>query len=166
MKYKIICNGYYKVYENSDIVRNKTGHGTYIGRKLKQIPNNRNYCFVHLFWEDRYGQRKYKRIAVHKLIARCFIGRRPKGKEINHKDGNKQHNHSKNLEYVTHKENLIHASKNGMLKYKKISDDDVKKIRRLYKTGNYTQARLGRKFKVHYSTIHLIVKRKNRKCVA
>lgn len=46
---------------------------------------------------------------VHRLVAEAFIGKSEKKKEINHKDGNKHNNRADNLEWVTQRENLIHA---------------------------------------------------------
>lgn len=45
---------------------------------------------------------------VHGLVAQCFLGKKPKRKEVNHKDRNKNNNHFSNLEYVTRKENNDH----------------------------------------------------------
>lgn len=50
----------------------------------------------------------------HKVIAECFIGKRPKGYTINHKDGNKLNNNVSNLEYITREENFKHALDNGL----------------------------------------------------
>ncbi len=66
---------------------------------------------------DRYG---YKRIslringetkgyAVHRLVAKAFLGNISDGKEVNHKNGNKADNYVDNLEYVTHAENIRHS---------------------------------------------------------
>lgn len=46
---------------------------------------------------------------VHQLVALAFIGPRPEGKEVNHKDGNKKNNTPPNLEYVTRSENVLHS---------------------------------------------------------
>lgn len=49
----------------------------------------------------------------HRVICECFLGKRPDGYTVNHKDGNKLNNHISNLEYITRKENYIHALNNG-----------------------------------------------------
>jgi hypothetical protein len=52
---------------------------------------------------------------VHQLVAEAFIGPRPKGRELNHKDGDMTNNIVANLEYVTHRENIQHARRLGLI---------------------------------------------------
>ena len=42
-----------------------------------------------------------------------FIGTRPEGMVVNHKNGVKTDNRLENLEYITSRENTIHAFKMG-----------------------------------------------------
>lgn len=51
----------------------------------------------------------YKR--THCLVAEHFLGPRPSGFEVNHKDRDKTNNHWSNLEYVTPRENINHREK-------------------------------------------------------
>lgn len=43
---------------------------------------------------------------IHSLVAKAFLGDRPDGYEIDHVSGDKSDNTMRNLEYVTHKENM------------------------------------------------------------
>jgi len=45
---------------------------------------------------------------VHRVVAQTFIGKIPKGKEINHLDGDKHNNNINNLEIVTRQQNITH----------------------------------------------------------
>ncbi len=57
-----------------------------------------------------------KTYTVHSLVAMSYIGHRPKGLVINHKDANKKNNRPENLEYITQAENIKHAQNLGLMK--------------------------------------------------
>lgn len=100
--------GYEGIYAVSSLGRVKrtiAGKGTYDGRILAQ-QDTRGYRIVSLTW-----QAKAYHARVHKLVALAFIGPIPDKCEINHKDGVKHNNRADNLEYVTHQENVLHASR-------------------------------------------------------
>jgi hypothetical protein len=61
----------------------------------------------------RYG--KEKTVMVHRLVAIYHCANINNRNEVNHIDGNKQNNRSDNLEWVTHKENYIHAVNMGLI---------------------------------------------------
>jgi hypothetical protein len=126
-------------------------------------------------WDDKNGY-KYIMVTkedgsnttakVHRLVARVFHGKCPKGKEVNHKNLIKYDNHYKNLEYLTSKGNKDHAVRNGV-KYgasvtpiysnRILSSKQVRKIRKLYATGKYTQKQIAKMFNVGKDAIHDIV---------
>lgn len=54
--------------------------------------------------------------SIHILVAEAFIGPRPEGLQINHKDGVKENSELSNLEYVTAAENMQHAFRLGLIK--------------------------------------------------
>lgn len=54
-------------------------------------------------------------LAIHRLVARAFIGPCPIGHEIDHIDLDKNNPHLFNLEYVTHVENMRRAVANGVM---------------------------------------------------
>lgn len=54
--------------------------------------------------------RKY----VHAIVAAAFIGERPTGLDVNHKNGIKTDNRDCNLEYCTRSENIKHAVDTGL----------------------------------------------------
>lgn len=56
-----------------------------------------------------YKDHTAKTFNVHQLVCDAFIGKKPAGMTINHKDGNKQNNWLSNLEIVSYSENLRHA---------------------------------------------------------
>jgi hypothetical protein len=54
-----------------------------------------------------------KNAYVHHLVAAAFLGPKPDGAEVNHKDCDKTNNALSNLEYVSRGENIAHALANG-----------------------------------------------------
>lgn len=74
----------------------------------------------------------------HQLVAITFLGPQPSPYHIvNHKNGVKNDNRVENLEWVTHEENMNHASYHNLTAHTsgikntaaKLSNDDVKEIR-------------------------------------
>lgn len=81
------------------------------GMLLSPGPNswNRHYLTVNL---SKCG--KIKPHMVHRLVADAFIPNPDNKPEVNHIDGNKKNNEVSNLEWVTHQENMKHASESGL----------------------------------------------------
>lgn len=97
-------------------------------KKMKQRhPFGTDYLTVSFERSSRY---------VHDLIAATFIGPRPAGMNVNHKDGIKGNNRPSNLEYVTKSENMKHAFRIGLQSnvgvlhsQAKLTDESVREIR-------------------------------------
>lgn len=102
MKFKSFYN--YDVYEDGRI------YSHYRNRFLSIKPDNFGYL-VGVFYIDG----KAKKIKVHRLVAKLFLGEPPEGKPlINHIDGNKQNNSVENLEWCSYTENNVHARNMGL----------------------------------------------------
>ena len=114
------------------------------------------------------------RVYVHRKVAETYIPN-PKNKPcVNHLDGNKENNDVSNLEWVTHKENLQHASKMGLLDYqrtrktknnvsaRKITMTQANEIRSKYVPGSRAHGvrALGREYGVTTTAIRDILKGK------
>lgn len=78
-------------------------------RKCGHQPNG--YCFINL---SKKGY-KIKYFYIHRLVAQHFIDSFNE-LEVNHIDGNKGNNSASNLEFITHKENIKHATELGLRK--------------------------------------------------
>ena len=100
---------------------------------------------------------------IHRLIAEVFIDNPLNLCEVNHIDGNKQNNNVSNLEWCTHHENVIHAHKTGLVKYRKgeninsskLTDNEVIEIRMLSKKmSGYA---IAKKYNVDKKTVYEIL---------
>lgn len=117
----------------------------------------RGYLTVHLCSKDVKG---YDNHSVHSLVMGAFVGTRPKGMVINHKNGIRWDNRLENLEYCTQSYNRkqdfimgrqsFRGEKNNQVK---LTEVEVKQIVELYGTGGYTYRQLSKKYGVHPSGI-------------
>lgn len=98
---------YYSISSSGEVRREKSYRCTNKGRILKPTWNPR-YLVITLS-----AKGKLRRCFIHTLVAENFIGKRPKNHVVNHKDTNRSNNHYSNLEYLTPKQNSIHAYING-----------------------------------------------------
>ena len=101
-------------------------------KPVKKIKNNET-LFVSLSKNNRL-----KTYTVHKLVMLAFKGERPDGMVICHKDGDTTNNNLNNLRYDTPLENNIDQFRHGIEKGK-LSNDDVLKVRKMYKDGYKTK---------------------------
>lgn len=123
--------GYEELYEVSDcgIVRSfdraVVGSDGVVfpkwGKTLTPHPHkDTRYLQVGL-WEYNRGVSYY----VHRLVAQAHIPNPNCLPEVNHKDGDRQNNHKKNLEWVTSLGNKLHAINSGLRIYtNKLSRDE------------------------------------------
>lgn len=55
-----------------------------------------------------------KNFTIHRLVCAAFIGPRPEGHQVNHKNGIKTDNRLENLEYCTPSQNMKHCYRIGL----------------------------------------------------
>jgi hypothetical protein len=80
------------------------------GKLIKQCLDGGKYL---MFCASINGKKSNP--CTHILVAKAFLGPRPKGKVVNHKNGDHLHNVSSNLEYVTSQGNRDHAAATGLM---------------------------------------------------
>lgn len=122
-------------------------------------------------WKDASGYpaviliKKGKRFNTrqHQLVMRWFVGPRPLGSVINHKNGIKSDSRLENLEYCTPKENRDHAKAMRLYSYgercswAKLNEEKVAVIRRA-KVAGMSLRQLAKAFDVSPKTILKVVK--------
>lgn len=101
-------------------------------KKLKPFANEKGYLRVEL-----RKNKSRKNFKVHRLVAIMFISNPNGYNEVNHIDGNKQNNKIENLEWCSHKCNMIHAVKNNLVTPPK---SNTKKVNLYDKKGNFIRS--------------------------
>jgi len=102
------------------------------GRVIKTPAKSNGYLHFKLADRDRTYYP-----TVHAVVAAAFLGKRPEGWVVNHKDGDRTNNHLSNLEYTTYSGNNNHAVAQGRMHKgeshpnSKLTEHQVRTIRRL-----------------------------------
>lgn len=103
--------GHEGLYEVSDRGRVRS----LISFRIMALKTNKSSGYLDV---GLHKDKKRKTRRVHQLVAAAFLGPRPDGLVINHKDGSKKNNHVCNLEYCTYSHNAKHAFATGLSKQK------------------------------------------------
>ena len=131
-QWKPCCDGFYQVSCLGRIRRARHGSNAVVGRILKASLDSSGYERFNA-WISGTQQT----LAVHAIVAKAFIGPRPTGMQINHKDGDKRRNAVVNLEYVTPSENKLHSFRTGLTPRKNLvfPQSTIDTIRRMRDEG-------------------------------
>jgi len=149
----------YTVSSHGRVKRIGKGHGAQVGRIKTLTPHKQGYLTTCLF------NKAPRTFLIHRLVAETFIGPIPPGKEVNHKDGDKTNNHVGNLEIVSRRQNILHGVANDFIPITgsqnpaaKLTEDDVRQIKRRYVKGQYGYKRLAKEYGVCWEAIRNIIK--------
>ena len=110
------------------------------GIVIKPRINKHGYKTVALRCDNKNSTK-----LVHQLVAKTYIPNPNGRKTINHIDGNKLNNNVDNLEWVSVKENTIHAYENGLMGTNifVILEDKITGIRERYRSVQHVAESLG-----------------------
>ena len=108
--YQISNKGRVRSLDRTIIFKNGGKH-FFKGKIISQTVSKTGY------WISTLSKNCYSRTTkVHILIAKAFIPNPLNKPQVNHKDLNKLNNKISNLEWVTAKENMQHAWRNGAIR--------------------------------------------------
>jgi DNA-binding CsgD family transcriptional regulator len=102
---------------------------------------------------------------VHRLVVLAFVGRIPRGKQVNHIDGDKLNNDIQNLEIVTPEQNREHAKRTGLIvrgednPSSRLTEKDVQEIRQLRADGVRVRD-IANRFDISERTVYMACRRK------
>lgn len=100
---------------------------------------------------------------VHRLVLETFIGPSTKGRECCHNNGKRSDNRLTNLRWDSRSANCKDAVKHGTQSngekqwMSKLTNQDVRAIRKLWSTGEYYQRELAEKYNVSVPSIGMLV---------
>ncbi len=144
---------HYAVSNLGRVKRIAGGRASRSGRLLKPCIDGHGYPRVGLCIHN-----KSTTICVHVLVARAFLGL-PGKLQVNHKDGNKLNPIADNLEYVTARANIEHATRTG-LKKTKVQMDQIEEIKIAYASGE-AQTSIAKRYGMTSKGISCIVTGRN-----
>lgn len=131
--------------------------------KAKEKIMKPNILTTGYYYANLYKNGVVKKYVLHRLVANAFLPNLLNKPEVNHIDGNKLNNCVSNLEWVTNKENVIHAIKTGLKKYDTQSTK-IKQIRNGVVINVYNSIHeAGRKTKINSGNISSVINGRRKK---
>lgn len=103
---------------------------------------------------------KSRTVSIHRLVAEAFIPNPDNLPEVNHIDGDKKNNNVENLEWVSHQDNMRHASEMDLMNKKsKLSRYEIQNMRERYipRDSQYGIRAFARKYGMSSSHITRII---------
>lgn len=122
--------------------------------RLKTKPDKNGYPCVR-FW---IGKTKTRNMRVHVIIALAFLGPKPAGLVVCHRNDDPTDNRPENLLYATHAENVRQAIERGRMVHgershlSKLTEEQAREIKRRLQAGE-SQAALAREFGIGVSAL-------------
>jgi len=158
--------GSYDVSADGQVMRVRYVNGATPGRVLKHNIRPTGYHLVRLY--RGHGVSTAQWFLVHRLVAAAFLGPCPEGLQVNHIDGDKSNNTIDNLEYVTPRQNILHAERLGLRPKRRGEEHpaarlvtaDVIEIRRLARETHLDQRAIAARFGIGESHVHRIIRRR------
>ena len=151
-------NNFPSIIKIKDYLIYSTGQIYSLSRKrfIAQSNDKNGYKLVTM---KKLGVSKNGQYRAHRIVAEAFLGQCPEGYQVNHKDGDKANNDISNLEYMTCRQNIIHARNIGLSKMGRLHHN-TKPI--ILKKGNEVKKVYGceelKKLGFHPPSVHRVAR--------
>lgn len=115
------------------------------GKAIAQSVNSDGYWLVSLQRKATY---------IHDIITSYFLGKKPAGMTVNHKNGDKSNNSIQNLEYMSSGDNTRHAFSMGLIRIRYGAETssyidgrskDIVSYRKAYRLANIDKIKINKK---------------------
>ncbi|MEB5899833.1 NUMOD4 domain-containing protein [Staphylococcus arlettae] len=157
-----------RIWSKTRIIKRPSGNYLRRGCFMKGIDDTHGYLILGIKNKNHIT----KKVKIHRLVAKTFLKNPHNKREVNHINGIKTDNRKSNLEWMTSKENKIHAWNIGLYKKQdrsklsgennptsKFTENQVREIRRIYGQGGISQKSLGKLYNTSQAQIYYIVNR-------
>lgn len=124
--------GYEGLYKVSNL-------GNVMGLKRGKIlsPQERQHGYLAVCLYGRPSKNgRFRQVSVHRIVAEAFVPNPNRFKEVNHKDENKQNNVAENLEWCSHKQNVLYGTAIERRKEKQINGKQSRPIAQFTMDGD------------------------------
>ena len=149
-----------KQYKDTDYYISENGKVFRNGRQISTRSDKDGYRMLNM-----YINKKKKTKLLHRVIGETYIPNPYDLPQINHKNGIKDDNRISNLEWTTPKRNTQHAIENNLRNTQgennsqsKLTEEQVKEIRKKYVRNKYGYKKLADEYNVSDAQIMRIVK--------
>ena len=114
-------------------------------KELKSSPNKKGYPAIKL---------PIGVFRIHRLVAEAFVPNPNNLPQVNHIDGDKLNNAPSNLEWVSNRDNMTHAMKNGLRRAV-----DYEKMKILLEASTLSQKEIAAECQCGVSAVEIFVRK-------
>lgn len=122
---------------------------------LKPFFESKRQKYEIVTFRDKSNDKSRQDKRVHLLVITTFKGKKPKGFECRHLNGNSRDNRPKNLAWGTRLQNKHDSMRHGTYRHT-LKKEEVLEICKMIDRGILTQEEIAQKYGVHNASISMI----------
>lgn len=171
--YQFVTMGLFEIKDNGEVWRIARRDTSGKANIIKLTPKRVGRILQDGYWglSSKIGS-KTLNVRIHRLVYFRFYGSIPDGFVIDHIDHNPLNNHPSNLQAISYSENIRRSpirkarlARGEKHPHSKLTNAQVKQIRKEYAAGGITQKDLGTRYGIHPEHIGCIVRKEKWKHV-